>query len=303
MSVEGAWRALSSGMRGEVRRDEPMARHTSFRLGGPADLFCVCDTLGDLTLAVDVLEQEEVPSVVLGKGTNVLVSDDGYRGAVLVLGEEFRRHSVDDETIRAGAAVSLARLVQVAFKSALDGLAFAVGIPGTFGGALAMNAGTRDRWIGEVTTSVTVYEPGRGLRHVRGSQVDWGYRTSDLPERGIIIEGVLRCEAGDAGLIRARMDRGFKARTSAQPTGVASAGSVFVNPEGDSAGRLIETAGLKGASIGGARVSDLHANFIVNEGSATARDVYELVGAVRAAVKEEHGIELEPEVRLLGSFG
>jgi UDP-N-acetylmuramate dehydrogenase len=181
-------------------------------------------------------------------------------------------------------------------------MAFAVGIPGTVGGALAMNAGTRDAWIGERVESVTLLTPEGGLERLHGSEVPWGYRSSGLVRRGIIVEAVLRVEEGDTEVIRREMERIFKARKVGQPLGQPSAGSVFVNPEGDSAGRLIEAAGLKGLKVGGARVSRMHANFIVNEGGATAHDVLAVVRKVQMTVRDVHGIELRPEVRFLGEF-
>ena len=175
-------------------------------------------------------------------------------------------------------------------------------MPGTVGGALAMNAGTRDAWIGSVTESVTLFVPGEGLVRLRGDEVSWGYRRSGLPMRGIIVEGVLRLAPADPERIRLAMERSLRVRKSSQPLGVPSAGSAFKNPEGDSAGRLIEAAGLKGTRLGGARVSDVHANFIVNEGGATASDVVSLMSEVRTTVRDTYGIELQPEVRFLGEF-
>ncbi len=302
MSVGSAYQVLAGIAGAEVRRDEPMARHTSFRIGGPADLFVVCDTVAALADTVDVLEAERVEYTVVGKGTNLLVADSGYRGAVVTLGKEFKRHVCDGGHIRAGAACILAYLVQDAFSRGLGGLEFAVGVPGTLGGALAMNAGSRDCWIGQVTESVTLYAPGEGLVILRGSDIDWGYRKSGLSHRGIIVEGEIRLAPSDPQTIRLAMERGLTRRKNSQPMGAASAGSVFVNPEGDSAGRLIESAGLKGTRLGGARVSDVHANFIVNDGGASAADVVGLVSKVRAVVRDTYGVELQPEVRFLGEF-
>lgn len=279
-----------------------MARHTTFRIGGPAALHVTCDTLSQLSTALEVLEDEGVIWTVVGKGSNLLVADAGYPGAVILLGRDFRKHSADGERIRAGAGVILASLVQDAFKLGLTGLEFAVGIPGTFGGALAMNAGSREKWIGEIVESVTLFEPGSGLRSVRGPEVEWGYRKSGLAKRGVIVEASLHTQVGDAVDIRRNMEASLRRRKRTQPLGVPNAGSIFVNPEGDSAGRLIETAGLKGARSGGAQVSEVHANFIVNAGGATAADVLELIRRIRDEVREVHGVELKPEIRFLGPF-
>ena len=302
MSIEAARRRLSEGLTGEVRAKESMAKHTTYRIGGPAAIFAVLESLHDLREAMDVLAEEEVPWTVVGKGSDLLVADTGYEGAVLILGREFRRHSIEDGLLRAGAASVLAHLVQEAFSRGLSGLEWAVGIPGTLGGALAMNAGTREGWIGQVVDTATLFVPGEGLVLVHGRDVVWDYRRSGLAGKGLILEASLRVEQGEPVRIRASMERSLKDRKSTQPIGQASAGSVFVNPPGDSAGRLIEAAGLKGTRNGGARISPVHANFIVNEGGATARDVLGLVATVRRVVLETSGIELQPEIRFLGDF-
>lgn len=302
MSVRDARARLAEALSGEVRASESMARHTTYRIGGPAALFCVLDTLHDLTTALPILEEEEIAWTVVGKGSDFLVADEGYDGAVLVLGREFKSHTMEDGLLRAGAALVLAHLVQDAFSQGFSGLEWAVGIPGTLGGALAMNAGTREGCIGQVVDTVTMYVPGQGLTLVHGRDVAWDYRRSGLAGRGIILEAALKVAVGEPVRIRAQMERSLKDRKATQPIGLPSAGSVFVNPPGESAGRLIENAGLKGLRVGGARVSPVHANFIVNEGGATARDVVTLIRTVHDAVSEKFGVELQPEIRFLGHF-
>jgi len=302
MPMIGAYEYLKEHLEGTVRADEPMARHTTYRIGGPAALFVVADTVADLACTIRACEERDIEWTVLGKGSNVLVADAGYEGAVVTLGRDFRRHDLDDLRLRAGAGVVLAHLVQDAFSKGLSGLEFAVGVPGTLGGALAMNAGSRDEWIGAIVETVTLYVPGVGLTALRGPEIAWGYRSSGLAARGIIVESVLRMEQGDEGRIRLSMEASLRRRRASQPVGVPSAGSVFVNPEGDSAGRLIESSGLMGHRVGGAVVSAIHANFIVNDGGATAVDVVQLVRHVRSVVNEQHGIELRPEIKFLGSF-
>ena len=303
MSISRVHERLSSRLAGPVRRNEPMARHTTYRIGGPAALFVVCDTLSDLSSALEILAEEDMSCTVMGKGSNVLVSDDGYDGAAILLGREFKRHRTEDHRIHAGAGVTLAAVVQDAYSRGLSGLEFAVGIPGTVGGALAMNAGSRDEWIGGKVESVTLYRLEEGLVSVRGPEVAWGYRSSGLPSRGVIVECTLALEAGEQNRIRRTMDARFLSRKSSQPIGTANAGSVFVNPVGDSAGRLIEAAGLKGARVGGAQVSEVHANFIVNTGGASAADVLALIETVRKVVNERFGVQLETELRFLGTQG
>jgi len=285
-----------------VRRDEPLARHTTYHIGGPAALLVECATVTDISQATNILEEEDVEWTVLGKGSNVLASDAGYEGAILTLGHDFKRHSLEGDHLRTGAGVILAAAVQDAFKRGLSGLEFAVGIPGTVGGAIAMNAGSREEWIGSIVEMVTLFVPGEGLVGVRGPEISWGYRSSGLAARGIIVEAVLRVTQSDEVGIRRSMEASLRRRKRTQPLNMPSAGSVFVNPEGDSAGRLIEAVGLKGSTVGGAMVSDVHANFIVNAGGATAADVIELVQLIRHTVKDAYGIELRPEIRFLGSF-
>jgi UDP-N-acetylmuramate dehydrogenase len=302
MPVSDALRRLRATLAGDVRAGEPMARHTTYRVGGPAAIFAQLDTLSDVKAALDVLADEDVEWTVVGKGSNLLVSDSGYEGAVLVLGREFKRHSYEDGLLKVGAGTVLGVLVQDAFRHGLVGLAWAVGIPGTVGGALAMNAGTRVGSVGETVDSVTLFVPGEGLSLVRGRDVKWGYRSSGLAGRGIIVEAVLSVAEGDPARVRAEMERYLRQRKTSQPLGASSAGSVFVNPEGDSAGRLIESAGLKGIRLGGAQVSTVHANFIVNAGGASAADIVGLVRKIQMAVKDTHGVDLRPEIRFLGRF-
>lgn len=302
MSVTSLTSHLHRALTGEVRANEPMRRHTTFQIGGPADIFITCDTLADLSEAVRACDAEGVAWIVAGKGSNLLVADTGFRGAVIVLGKEFKQHSAEGDSIKAGAACILAYVVRDAFSKGLGGLEFAVGIPGTVGGALAMNAGSREVWMGSVVESVTLYRSDVGLQRLRGSDIAWVYRDSGLSPAAVIVESVLRLNEADKAQIREDMERSLRARKQTQPLSSPSAGSVFRNPERESAGRLIEAAGLKGTRLGNARISDVHANFIVNEGGASAEDVLRLMQKIQMTVKDTYGIELEPEVRLLGSF-
>ncbi|MDO9108299.1 MAG: UDP-N-acetylmuramate dehydrogenase, partial [Coriobacteriia bacterium] len=259
MPVGDAYDALKSVLEGPVRANEPMARHTTYRIGGPAALYVVADSVADLTRTIRICNDHALEWSILGKGSNVLVADAGYAGVVITLGRDFRKHTLEGEELRAGAGVVLAHLVQDAFAQGLSGLEFAVGVPGTLGGALAMNAGSRDEWIGAIVDTVTLLIPDVGLVALRGSEIPWAYRRSGLSARGIIVESVLRMRQGDTLRIRHVMEASLKQRRVSQPTGMPCAGSVFVNPDGDSAGRLIEACGLKGFQVGGAIVSDVHA--------------------------------------------
>jgi len=302
VSVAKAFSQLSKQLTGVVKRDEPLARYTTYRIGGPADMLIIADTLADLRAATGILDVSQIEWTVLGKGSNILAADAGYRGAVIILGRDFRKHFVREGQLITGAGAILAHVVQDAYAAGLSGLEFAVGIPGTVGGALAMNAGTADDWIGSVVSTMTVLQPGGELVGMRGHEIAWGYRTVGMPVGGITVECSLRVEEGDVLSIRRRMDSALTRRKRTQPIGLPCAGSVFRNPEGDSAGRLIESVGLKGARSGQASISEVHANFIVNHGGATAKDVLRLLHDARDTVLDRHGVELKPEIKFLGSF-
>ena len=305
MTAFDAYCDIEGSIKGTVLFDEPMARHTSYRIGGPASLFIECATLADINRSLVVLRYYGIPWHIIGKGSNLLVSDEGYRGAILTLGQEFKYYSFPDESLGerqliAGAGVMLSNLVQDAFRDGFSGLEFCVGIPGTLGGALFMNAGTSEEWIGNNVDTVTVLRPDEGLVLYEGRDLLWKYRKSGIPVGEVIVEGRLRVRKGHLSSIRAKMEGSLKRRRKSQPLNALSAGSVFQNPEGASAGQLIESLGLKGLSMGGARVSEVHANFIINDGQATAADVVALIMHIRKLVKEEHGQELQPEIRFIG---
>ncbi|MDO4436935.1 MAG: UDP-N-acetylmuramate dehydrogenase [Coriobacteriaceae bacterium] len=302
MSVFNAVMALSGMIDTDVIENEKLARHTSYRIGGKADLFIACHSYHSLRRTIEVLSRERVPWVIIGKGSNLLVADEGYRGAVITLGSEFSRFVLgeDGSTITVGAGAILARVVNEALSKELSGLEFAVGIPGTVGGAISMNAGSRTEWIGSLVEDVVTYKPGSGIRHYACDDVAWGYRECGLPRDEIVLEVTLRLNPAPKDEIRTRMERALSRRRRTQPLGVPSCGSVFRNPPDRAVGALIEECGLKGFSQGGAEVSSVHANFIVNKGAATADDVASVIRHVHGKVKEIHGVELQPEVKFLG---
>ena len=301
MGVQEAYARLAATLKGPVIAGERMARHTSFRIGGPAALYVTCDTYADLRATNDILRAEGVPWVIMGRGSNVLVSDAGYEGAVIVLGREFRRFTLDDEgRLHAGAGAVLQRVVTEAFDRGLSGLEFAVGVPGTVGGAVSMNAGTATQWIGGVVDHVVTFRPGEGLVRYEGHDVGWFYRGTDLPPREIVLEAALTLRPGDAALVKRTMEGMLERRKASQPFDAPSCGSVFRNPPDAKAAQLIESCGLKGYTRGRAQVSQRHANFIVNLGGATAADVTAVIVHVLNRVRECHGIELRPEVKFLG---
>lgn len=284
-----------------VRLDEPLAGYTTWKIGGPADLFIVPETEDELTAALSLLYRYGVQWSVLGRGSNTLVSDQGVRGAVIKLGDRFDDVQFDDDTVHVGASYSFIKLSVMAGKQGLTGLEFAGGIPGTVGGAVYMNAGAHNSDISRILQSVDVtWEDGS--REVLGKeQMEFTYRHSILHERrGIITRAVFKLQHGDRKEIAAAMATYKDRRRRTQPLHMACAGSVFRNPPNDHAARLIEAAGLKGLREGGAEVSQLHANFIVNHGDATAEDVLTLMRRVQQIIEQTYGIKLVPEVLLMG---
>jgi UDP-N-acetylmuramate dehydrogenase len=294
-------RALASAVPGRVRADEPLARHTSFRIGGPADVLVVPETPAELAAAVRVAAAHGAPVTLLGGGSNMLVGDGGVRGVVVKLGRGFGRVAWDGTSGVAGAAVQLGRLARAAAERGLAGLEFAEGIPGTVGGALFMNAGAYGGELAPVVAAVDGIDGGE-LRRLERGDLGFAYRRTALPP-GFVVTAMrfaLRPDAAEA--VQARMEQARTRRVASQPHGSANAGSIFKNPPGDFAGRLVEAAGLKGTRVGGARISERHANFIVNDGTARATDVQALMQQAQRVVWERSGVWLEPEVRLVGSW-
>ncbi len=287
---------------GEVFAREPMSKHTSYRIGGPARFFARVDSIGALADLVEACASCGAPYFVLGRGTNLLVSDDGFEGVVVTLGRDFRGFSCDREAavIVSGASVLLSSIVQEALRQSLTGLEFAVGTPGSVGGAVRMNAGSKDEWLGSVVKTVTLLGPDGHLVKVHGDEVDWGYRHTSFEEGTVILECELGLAQGDPFFIQGKMEASLTKRKRSQPLGKPCCGSVFKNPPGFSAAKLIDDAGLKGLTCGGAQISPKHANFIVNTGGARAADVRFLMDLAMTKVEEAYGIRLTPEVKLLG---
>ncbi|WP_321971972.1 UDP-N-acetylmuramate dehydrogenase [Paratractidigestivibacter sp.] len=304
MSLFNAYMSLSGAGDADVLRDEKLSRRTSYRIGGPASLLILVHSYAVLGKVVDVLASENVEWVILGKGSNILAADTGFEGAVIILDDEFARVSIDVEEgiICAGAGALLSRVVSDAAKAELSGLEFCVGIPGTVGGAVSMDAGTRREWIGQRVRDLVVYRPGEGLHRYEAQEIDWGYRCTSIPTSEIILEATLKLEHGEKAAISAHMEERLARRRCTQPMGKPTCGSVFRNPPDGSAGSLIEAAGCKGLSSGRAQVSLDHANFIVNNGGASASDVISLIHLIHDSVLANHGVDLKCEVKLLG-FG
>lgn len=290
-----------------VRFGEPLDRHTSFRIGGPADAWIEASASEEIRDLLRLAAEREVPLTVFGTGTNVLVSDRGVRGVVLKLGRRFAglEWQADGEhtRVRAGAAVPFKKLVVEAARRDLSGLEFAEGIPGSTGGGLLMNAGAFGGEISNVVTGIVGVDAQSGEHFLPRAALRFGYRRFDLPAGLVVTHVDFLLAAGDPAAIRARMADAKRRRDSKQPLGWPNAGSVFKNPPGEFAGRLIESLGFKGRRVGGAMVSEQHANFIVNVGGATAADVKRLMDEIAAAVWQEKAVQLAPEIKLVGDWG
>lgn len=289
-----------------VKVDEPLARYTTMKIGGPADYFLDVETNKALIETLRLLDAHRIPFCLVGRGSNVLVSDLGIRGAALRLGGEFKRISWREEgegaLVDVGAAYAVTQLVREAARRGYAGLEFAEGIPGSVGGALVMNAGaygSEMEKIVEVVEGVTVN--GEAIRFRRDEMV-FTYRDSHLPSGTVVTTVRLRLEKKDAEDLGAKVRELVSKRKQSQPTGYPNSGSMFRNPPGDFAGRLIEAAGLKGRRIGRAEISARHANFMVNLGGARAEDVKQLMDLARSEVKQKFGVEIFPEVKFLGEW-
>ena len=287
----------------EILAAEPMKNHTTFRIGGPADALALPKTPEEVAEVVRFCHEHAQPYYVLGNGSNLLVSDEGYRGLVLQLYRNFNDIQVNGETITVQAGAMLAAVARTAYQTGLTGLEFASGIPGTIGGAVVMNAGAYGGEMKNVLKEVTVLTKEGEVLVIPAKALELGYRTSVIPKNGWIVLGaVLQLEKGDQEQILARMEELKEQRITKQPLDLPSAGSTFKRPEGYFAGKLIMDAGLRGFTVGGAQVSEKHCGFVVNRGNATAADVWKLICEVKRRVKEMTGVELEPEVKLLGDF-
>lgn len=282
---------------------EPMARHTTFRIGGPADYFVELGSIEQIRAAIQVCREENLPWFVLGRGSNLLVSDKGYRGVILSIYKDFQKTEIQGETVTVQAGVLLTTLSGKVLDASLTGLEFASGIPGTIGGAVVMNAGAYGGEMKDIVRKVTVLDQDGEVRTLTCGEMQFGYRTSLAKKKGYIVLGAeLTLKQGEKEKIREEMQTLKAKRIEKQPLEFPSAGSTFKRPEGYFAGKLIMDAGLRGAAVGGAQVSEKHCGFVVNTGNATAADVRELMRQVQGKVQEQFGVHLEPEVRFLGEF-
>jgi UDP-N-acetylmuramate dehydrogenase len=287
-------------IRGEVRFKEPLSFHTSLRIGGPADIFIIPQDVEDIRLALSFAEREQLPVEVIGGGNNLLVSDRGFRGVVLKLEGCLGRAEFNGEEAVAGAGVSLSALIREAAAINLGGLECLVGIPATIGGAVAMNAGTEDGWIGDFVSAVYFLHPDGALGEFKPGAGSFSYRVFYAPPGAVLIGARLQFHRRPHAEIQREMKQRLKHKKIGQPLALASVGCVWKNPAGEPAARLIEKVGLRGKRLNGAEISAKHANFIVNRGGAMGVDIKALMDMTRERVKNHFGIVLEPEIRTLG---
>ena len=287
----------------KVKVDEPMKRHTTFRIGGPADYFLLPSSEEELSGILKICKNEELPYFILGNGSNLLVSDEGYRGVIIQLYRNYGDITVKGNEIHATAGALLSQIAVAAKNASLTGFEFAGGIPGTLGGAVVMNAGAYGGEMKDVLKEVTVMTAAGEILVLPAEKLEMGYRTSLVKTKGyLVLSAVIVLEQGNQEAIKARMKELTEQRVSKQPLEFPSAGSTFKRPEGYFAGKLIMDAGLRGYQTGGAQVSEKHCGFVINKDNATAADVCRLLRDVQDKVKEQFGVTLEPEVKFLGKF-
>lgn len=286
-----------------VFTEEAMSQHTTFKIGGPADYFLMPDKGEDVGRVIKICKEKEIPYFILGNGSNLLVGDGGYRGAVIQIYRNMSSVTVEGNEITAQAGALLSAVAAAAKNASLTGFEFAGGIPGTIGGAVVMNAGAYGGEMKDVLTEVTVMNAEGDIFTLPTEELELGYRTSIIKTAGyIVLEAKIRLKEGDPEVIRETMKDLTIRRTTKQPLEYPSAGSTFKRPEGYFAGKLIMDSGLRGFTHGGAQVSEKHCGFVINTGGATARDVCELMEHVQKTVYEKYNVKLEPEVKFLGDF-
>ncbi len=282
---------------------EPMAQHTSFKIGGPADCFVMPESAGQIRRVMKICQEAGIPFFVFGNGTNLLVSDKGYRGVVIQIGRKMADVEVEGSYIKAGAGALLSGIANTARAAGLSGMEFAGGIPGSLGGAVVMNAGAYGGEMKDILTEAYILTPDGEEKTIPAAELELGYRTSVIKKKGYLVTGAkIRLSEGDPDEIKEKMRELNQRRNEKQPLEFPSAGSTFKRPEGYFAGKLISDAGLKGYQVGGAMVSEKHAGFVINAGGATARDVWVLMQHIREEVFRQFGVMLEPEVKFLGEF-
>ncbi len=302
MNIEHIYRELSKKIdNSNILKNEPMKNHTSFKVGGPADILIMPKSVKEIAYCVNYCMENNIDYIIIGNGSNLLVKDKGIRGIVIKIAENFNKVKIEGSRVRAEAGILLSKLSKTIMKESLEGFEFASGIPGTLGGAVYMNAGAYGGEMKDVVIGCKVIDDKGNVVYLDKDKIDLGYRRSNIAEKGyIVLEVDIELTKGDYTEIKARTDELTKKRTTKQPLHLPSAGSTFKRPEGYYAGKLIEDSGLKGVRVGDAQVSDLHSGFIVNLGNASAKEVLELIRLVQKVVRDKFGVELETEVKIIG---
>ena len=286
-----------------VLRDEPMSRHTTFRIGGPADFFVLPSSTAEIKAVRELCRMGKTPCYIMGNGSDLLVGDKGYRGVIIQVNKRMNEIRVEGERIFVQAGALLSKTAAAACEASLTGMEFASGIPGTVGGALRMNAGAYDGEMKQIVESAEVLTADGEVLLLSAGELGMGYRTSVISKNDYVaLSAVLKLEKGEKDSIRARMEELKKKRVEKQPLEFGSAGSTFKRPEGHFAGKLIQDAGLRGYRVGDAQVSEKHCGFVINRGNATAAEVARLMEDVADRVEEQFGIRLDPEVKKIGEF-
>ncbi len=297
------FKELKTLIKGKVELNHSIASYTTYHLGGKAAAFVEPQSIDDLSELLRCLTHAEVPYLMLGGGSNVLFADEGFKGVVIRLGRGFQGIHIEGDRVRVKAATKLVTVLAKTREAGLGGVEFFAGIPGTLGGAVVGNAGAKKAWIGPTVEELTIVTPHGEVKHLKKADYSFGYRQSNLKLSGnVLVEVVLKLKNEPKDTIEKKVKEYFKVRRGKQPRVEKNAGSVFKNPEGNFAGRLTESLGLKGFKSGGARVSEIHANFIINEGGATAHDVVAVMREIQKRVWSQYQIKLEPEILPLGDW-
>lgn len=300
--MEQLARELREANVGKVLEQEPLARHTTMKIGGPADIMVIPSSIEGVRKTLEIVKEQNVKWTAIGRGSNLLVSDKGIEGVVIKLGEGLDHLEVEGTKARVGAGYSLVKLATLLSRQGLSGLEFAGGIPGSVGGAVYMNAGAHKSDMSEIVTKALVMLEDGTIEWLTNEELAFSYRTSVLQNQrpGIVLEAELELQTGDRDEVFAVMQKNKDYRRDTQPWNHPCAGSIFRNPLPSFAGNLVEKAGLKGYQIGGAKISEMHGNFIVNTGTATAEDVLCLIQHIKQVVREQYGIEMHTEVEIIG---
>lgn len=305
MIQNGVKQKLQESVSEPIFFDESLSRFTTIRIGGPADALVHPTNLEELRNVRIIAHEAKVPVFIFGGGSNLLIRDGGIRGVVINLTRGFNSLEIHEErgdcvTLRGESGVLIARLMNLLIQESLTGLEFMAGIPASLGGAIAMNAGTRDGEIGDCIRTVTILDKKGNLKHLSREECHFSYRKTDIPHSSVIIEGLFELKRGESSDIQKKIEKHKARRAETQPLNYPNIGSIFKNPPKKYVGRLIEEAGLKNVRVGEARISEKHGNFIVNEGNASAKDVLALIGLIKDKVKEKFNITLETEVHVVG---